>query len=118
MTKRKDETIPLRDPDPARPAVKPRYSARFYAHLPPAPTLPDRGAAQSYLVEIRRLRATPMAPPWTRSERFTLQRLEKKWARRAAGDDARWNRMGSTPGRAPATEADLRRRPDPAWSTE
>jgi hypothetical protein len=118
VTKRKDETIPLRDPDPARPAVKPRYSARFYAHLPPAPTLPDRRAARIYLEAIHAARIAVLDPPWTRSERFTLQRLEKKWAKRSAGEDARWNRMGSTPGRAPATEADLRRRPDPAWSTE
>lgn len=59
-------------------------------------------------------------PPWTRSERAGLQRLEKRWRRRALGYDKRWLVAGLKIGRLPRETEDAiaprKRRPDPAWT--
>ena len=116
MTRRKDETIPLRDPDPPRRPPRPKYSARYYEMLPTPPTLPDRAWALRYLAAIRDLMARSVWREFTRTEQSGLQRLERKWARRATGQDARWNALGTKPGRTPNAIDSTLRRPDPAWS--
>lgn len=110
----------LRDEHTRRPA-RTKGSARFYAWLNSPPTLPDRARALAYLGEVRNVldRDLTLAPgdpeKLTRPERSALQRIERKWAKRATGQDPRWNAVGTKPGRVSKEIEGTIRRPDPAW---
>lgn len=91
--------------------------------LPPLPTTFDRHAAIDYHATLLELLGRG---GWTRNETRSLQRLERRWKRRALGRDPRWLLAGDRGGRLPReTEAvladaagSLARKPHPDWSDE
>jgi hypothetical protein len=93
--------------------------------LPAKPLTNDVEDAKAYHLAIFALLHdnAPLHPSsaskLTRTERANLQRLERRWLRRAQGNDPRWNLAGAKPGRLPRVlEATYQRKPDPAWSDE
>lgn len=107
----------------ARPAARPKYTARFYHWIEtPPPTSNDPRDADRYARELAALcdqdgaRAADDPQKLTRPERASLIRLYNRWTRRAVGLDPRWTLAGAQTGRLPkATEALYAREPDPAW---
>ena len=81
--------------------VKRQYAAELEPYLGPAPTEPGRPEAIGY---HRRILATLRSWPrgFDRDLRRALLKRERRWAKRAAGADVRWNYCGATPGRLPA----------------
>ena len=75
-----------------RPWGRPLRAA-FYAELPDSPRGPhvSREDCQRYLARIRDVAEMHC---WTRAERKRLKVLEQRWARRARGEDARFNALG------------------------
>jgi hypothetical protein len=93
---------------------------RFYADLPPMPTMPgDVPAAREYHQAIeRRLNADDLLlrddpGRLSRSDRAMLLALGRIWLARASGADPRWMRVGSRPGKPHAHELS---RPAAAWA--
>lgn len=99
---------------PAAPAA-PLYSAPYYPSLPAAPTTNDRAAALKYLSAVQRLLLDDdKQRALSHIHRTNLFRLYRRWSRRAAGHDARWNIAGTRPGRLPK-ELEIKREPHPLW---
>lgn len=80
-----------------RPFGKPLRAA-FYHYLPDVPLTRYLPAdfAQNYLRKIHEVQEMQC---WSRKERERLRQLERRWAKRAAGKDSRYNRLGTKPGR-------------------
>jgi hypothetical protein len=100
----------------------PDYTAKFYARLPVKPLQADRAAAVDYHAAITDVidqdAALPPGDPakLSRHDRHNLQRLERRWRRRAAGEDPRWMVAGVKPGRLPrAIEDCYKRTPHPEF---
>jgi hypothetical protein len=116
------DQLPLRAaPQPRKPAA-PLYSAPYYEQLPTPPTTPDLHAAKVYLAAVRDLLAFDLSLPkskrMARAARSVLQRIERRWAKRAAGKDPRWAVMGSRAGRLTQSDAEQVRGPEPtAWNS-
>lgn len=119
MKRRRASDI-LRD-EPTRRPARAKGTATFYRWLNPPPTLPDRDRALAYLAEVRNVLERDLTLPagdpekLTRAARSGLQRIERKWAKRATGQDPRWNAVGTRPGRVSKEIEGTIRRPDPAW---
>lgn len=81
--------------------AKPR--APFYSVIgeSPAGKYVGRDDAAAFVLKIER--ALDM-PDWTAKERGRLMTLRKKWSRRANGEDARFAKYGTAPGRAPKSD--------------
>lgn len=91
-------------------------TASYYADLGDAPADHTREAATDFHLRIIELLERE---GWTHQERTNLQRLEKRWGRRARGEDDRWLLVGPKAGRLPrATEQQLRPPADPDWGNE
>lgn len=93
--------------------------------LPPKPTSnapADAAAFHAEIVKLLKMDATytdSAGRLFTRSDRANLQRLERRWKKRAAGKDARWNVVGAKPGRAFRELEDQYRVPVPiVWDTD
>lgn len=112
----------LRAEEQGRPTPAPKGTAPFYKWLMPLPTLPDLEMAKLYLASVRNVleadakRSAADVDKLTRGQRSTLQRIERKWAKRAAGKDARWNLNGTKAGRITKESEATIRRPDPDWT--
>ncbi len=106
--KRDDDQLPLRDTPAPRKPNAPMYSASHYGELPKPPTAADLHGAKVYLAAVRDLLAFDLTLArhhrMTRAARVTLQRIERRWAARAAGKDPRWNEVGARAGRLTAAE--------------
>jgi hypothetical protein len=83
-----------------RPFGRPLRAA-FYAYLPDVPLTRNLPAdfARNYLRQIHEVQEMQC---WSRRERERLRVLERRWARRVRGVDARYNAHGTAPGRRPA----------------
>lgn len=104
---------PLRDDQRGKAPRRARYSRTFYQFLPPPPTVPDKQAARVFLAAV--YKAIDRGG-WTRAEWGGLRRLQTRWERRVAGDDLRWNIVGSKSGRLPsALEQALKPEPHPIF---
>lgn len=118
--RRKTPMPPLRK-DRRRPeSVAPMFSSRVYEVLGPPPRGTNPNDAKQYHTLIVDLLAYDDLPistgKFSRSERQGLQRLERRWRRRADGKDRRWNLVGARAGRLyKELEAQTRPDPDPAW---
>jgi hypothetical protein len=89
-------------------------SAAFYAELGPTPSVPDLAAARAYHVRVLEL---VERGGWTKIEMMNLKRLEKRWKRRAMGEDGRWLLVGEAGGRlSKEREAATGRTPSPHWT--
>lgn len=105
---------PLRRDNRGKAPRRALYSRTFYQFLPTAPRAPDREQARVYLQAIHKLIERG---GWTRAEWAGIRRLERRWARRVAGEDARWEVVGAKAGRLVRELEDaLKPLPDPAWS--
>ncbi len=77
---------------------RPPLRAAYWATIGPSPECEpgDVGTAQRFYAAI--VRALDEGP-WTHSERTALGSLEKKWRKRAYGEDPRFLVAGTRPGR-------------------
>lgn len=71
--------------------------AAFYAYLPESPraTCGTKDAAVWYLAKVNE---TIEMQCWSRSEQERLRQIQRKWERRAASRDSRYNAIGTTRG--------------------
>lgn len=83
--------------DGRRPFGKPLRAA-FYEYLPDVPRTKYVGIdfARTYLAKIYEVQEMQC---WSRKERERLRQLQRRWERRVRGEDARYNRLGTAPGR-------------------
>lgn len=92
------------------------------ARSPKSTQAGDTKAAAAFVSAISQALQTDAAS-FNEAQRTYLYRLRSKWQSRAEGRDARWNVMGSRPGRPPVDESKKtsaprrRSRPDPGEST-
>jgi len=124
--------MPRRRPPPLPPlraarkrpeSVAPMFSSPVYDRLGPAPVSNNRAGAVVYHARIVELITAceslevDVALSLTREQHQSLARLERRWRRRAAGLDLRWNLVGARAGRLNRDlETQTRPEPDPAWS--
>lgn len=88
----------------------------YREHLPPLPATFERELAIDYHGAILELLGRP---GWTRSEKRSLQRLERRWKKRALGQDLRWALVGDKAGRLPRDqEAAVSPKKHPAWAAD
>lgn len=123
--RRRPPTKPRRDllrPKKSAPRA-PFNTAAFYAMLPAKPTSNNPDDAKAYHLKIYALleRDAMLLPgsasKLKRHERANLQRLERRWKKRAAGEDARWNVVGAKAGRAyRELEQQYRKPPHPEFA--
>lgn len=92
------------------------YSAPFYPLIGQPPLEHTRDAADAYWHRVW-FTLHDRALSFTKHDRRNLQRIERRWRRRALGVDARWLEFGSRRGRLPpAIERRYRPAPDPLWT--
>jgi hypothetical protein len=108
-------TVNFADLMRARPTPR---RAPYRDLLTAEPTAHTIDAARAYHDGVVALLTDGPRDGWTKADMASLYRLERRWRRRADGDDARWLLVGSKPGRlSPAVEKALRpTAADPRWT--